>query len=214
MTKEYNIKAIVEDNDLKLLFDCDKEKNKQCNKKNCNEYCNHTTDSRYMKSKARQHNKRITDKELICSLKSKIEYYRHELDLIKKVHKEDKEYINKQNKLIKEYQKVFKDIVINNEDILRVKTPNQIRKLLGYDEVDNKNRDNSKVLDKQFEITINDEEYLIEYNSSKEINTIQLNAWLLKLINEKNMYKAVKDNEFKITNKTRKEFYEKRFVIS
>ena len=52
MAKEYNIKAIVDKEDLKLIFECDKEKNKQCNKKYCGT-CNHTTDTRYMKAKAR-----------------------------------------------------------------------------------------------------------------------------------------------------------------
>lgn len=202
MAKEYNIKAIIDNDDLRLLFDCDKEKNKQCNKKYCGT-CNHTTDARYMKAKARQHNKDISDKELICSLESEIEYYRYELDLIKKVHKEDKECINKQDKLIKEYQKTFKDIVINNEDILRVKTLSQIRKLLGYDEVDNKDRDNSKVLNKQFEITINNEKYLIKHNSNIEINLIELNAYLTKLVNEKDKISILKDNQFRIINITR-----------
>ena len=81
MAKEYNIKAIVDNDGLKLLFDCDKEKNKQCNKKYCGT-CNHTTDSRYMQAKARQHNKNITDKELICNLESEIEYYRNKLNKI------------------------------------------------------------------------------------------------------------------------------------
>lgn len=31
MAKEYNIKAIVDKEDLKLIFEYDKEKNKQCN---------------------------------------------------------------------------------------------------------------------------------------------------------------------------------------
>lgn len=81
MAKEYNIKAIVDKEDLKLIFECDKEKNKQCSKRHCGA-CNHTTDARYMKAKARQHNKDITDKELICNLESEIEYYRNKLQQI------------------------------------------------------------------------------------------------------------------------------------
>lgn len=94
MAKEYNIKAIVDKDELKLLFECDKEKNKQCNKKYCGgDACNHTTDSRYMKAKARQHNKDITDEELICNLESEIEYYRNKLKQIYK----DMILINKPN---------------------------------------------------------------------------------------------------------------------
>lgn len=123
MAKVYNIKAIVENDDLKLLFECDREKNIECNKKHC-DTCSHTTNARYIKA----------------------------------------------------------------------------------------NESKEKMLDKRFEMTINNEEYLIEYNSNKEINTIQLNAWLVKLINEKDMYKVVKDNEFKIT-KSKKTFYGKEFAI-
>lgn len=80
--KEYNIKLLVDNDKAEFLFDCDKEKNKQCNKKNCNIYCNHTTDSRYMKAKARQHNSNITDQEIIINLEKEIEYYRNKLQRI------------------------------------------------------------------------------------------------------------------------------------
>lgn len=59
------------------------------------------------------------------------------------------------------------------------------------------------VFDNRFEITINDEEYLIEYNNDKEINTIELNAQLAKLINEKDKIYILKYNEFRILNRTR-----------
>lgn len=62
---------------------------------------------------------------------------------------------------------------------------------------------NRKVFNKQFEITINDEEYLIKYNDDRKINTIMLNACLIKLVNEKDKTYIIKDNEFKIINKTR-----------
>ena len=62
---------------------------------------------------------------------------------------------------------------------------------------------NKRVFNKQFEITINDEEYLINYNDDKETNTIMLNAYLIKLVNEKDKTYIIKDNEFKIVNKTR-----------
>lgn len=132
--KEYNIKAIVDKDEMKLIFECDKEKNKQCKGYgNCRE-CNYTTNSQYMKAKARQFNKNITDKEIIINLENEIDYYRHEMDLLKKVHKENRYCINKQDELIKEYQEVLKEIAINGKDIFDIRTPNQLRKLFGLKE--------------------------------------------------------------------------------
>lgn len=132
--KEYNIKAIVDKDEMKLIFECDKEKNKQCKGYgNCRE-CNYTTNSRYMKAKARQFNKNITDKEIIINLENEIDYYRHEMDLLKKVHEENRYCINKQDELIKEYQEVLKEIAINGKDIFDIRTPNQLRKLFGLKE--------------------------------------------------------------------------------
>lgn len=195
--KEYNIKAITDNDELKIIFECDKDNNEECNKKNCNEYCNHTTNSKYMK--ARQRNKKLTDKELVVSLENEIEYYRHELDLLKKVHRENIECINEQDELIKEYQEVFKEIVFDGKDILNIKTPNQIRKLLGYNPI--KTKESNECLDKEFEITINNEDYLIKYNSNT--NAIELNTYLTKIVNENKIFKIDKYNEFKIINKTR-----------
>ena len=198
--KQYNIKAITNNDELKLIFECDKLKNIKCDKKHCgDEECNHTTDSRYMKAKARQRNQNITDKEIICNLESEIEYYRHELNLLRDVHRENVECINKQDKLIKEYQNLFKEILIDEKEIFNTRTPNQIRELLRFNAVNNKH--NSKLLDKQFEITINDEEYIIKYNSNTD--TIILNTYLTKLINEQDKKAIYKDKEFKIINKTR-----------
>lgn len=195
--KEYNIKAITDNDELKIIFECDKDNNEECNKKNCNEYCNHTTNSKYMK--ARQRNKKLTDKELVVSLENEIEYYRHELDLLKKVHRENIECINEQDELIKEYQEVFKEIVFDGKDILNIKTPNQIRKLLEYNPI--KTKESNECLDKEFEITINNEDYLIKYNSNT--NAIELNTYLTKIVNENKIFKIDKYNEFKIINKTR-----------
>lgn len=200
--KEYNTKIIVDNDNLKIAFECDKERNNECKKTNC-DICNYTTNSKYIKARARQRNKDITDSELICNLENEIEYYRHEIELLTNIHRENVECINKQDELIKEYQKTFKAIIINNEDILRTRTPNQIRKMLGYDEIDNKNRNNSKVLDEQFEITINNEDYIIEYNGNREINLIELNVYITKLINEKDKIIICKDNQFRIINTTR-----------
>lgn len=132
--KEYNAKIIVDNDKLNLIFECDKEKNKECKKNNC-DICNHTTDSRYMKAKDRQHNKTITDKQIIINLEKEIEYYRNKIELLEKVREENIRYINKQNELIKEYQETFREVIINKIDILNSRTPNQIRMLLGLDEV-------------------------------------------------------------------------------
>lgn len=115
--KEYNAKIIVNNDELKILFECDKEKNINCKGNgNCRE-CNYTTNVKYAKAKSRQ----------------------------------------------------------------------------------------EKLFDKEFEMIINDEEYLIKYNSNREINTIMLNASLIKLVNEHDKIAVSKDNEFRIINKTRNE---------
>lgn len=97
--KEYDIKLLVDKDKATFIFDCDKDRNQKCNRKNCNEYCNHTTDSRYMKAKARQRNNNITDQEIIINLEKEIEYYRNKLQHIQK----DMILINKP-KDIEEYE--------------------------------------------------------------------------------------------------------------
>ena len=87
-----------------------------------------------MKAKARQFNKNITDKEIIINLENEIDYYRHKMDLLKKVHEENRYCINKQDELIKEYQEVLKEIAINGKDIFDIRTSNQLRKLFGLKE--------------------------------------------------------------------------------
>ena len=53
--KEYNAKIIVNNDELKIMYECDREKNKDCKGYgNCGP-CNHTTDTR--KIKARKANK-------------------------------------------------------------------------------------------------------------------------------------------------------------
>lgn len=104
--KEYNIKLLVHNDKAEFLFDCDKEKNTKCNKKNCNEYCNYTTDPRYVKARERQHNNNITDQEIIINLEKEIEYYRSKLQHIQ----EDMILANKPEDTIKfEMTKVYAD---------------------------------------------------------------------------------------------------------
>lgn len=49
MIKEYEAKIIEEDGMLRdILYKCDKQKNVECNKRNCGgEFCNYTKDKRY-----------------------------------------------------------------------------------------------------------------------------------------------------------------------
>jgi len=88
---------------------------------------------------------------------------------------------------------------INKKDIFNTKTPNQIRRLLGYDSIESK--ESNECLDKEFEITINNEDYLIKYNSNT--NAVVLNTYLTKIVNENKTFKVCKYKEFKIINKTR-----------
>lgn len=49
--KEYNVKIIADNDELKMAFECDKEKNINCKGNgNCRE-CNYTTDAKYMKAR-------------------------------------------------------------------------------------------------------------------------------------------------------------------
>lgn len=61
--------------------------------------------------------------------------------------------------------------------------------------------ENKKELDKELEISINNEDYLIKYN--KDTDAVILNACLTRLVNEKTLKAVHKDNEFKIYNLTR-----------
>lgn len=49
MIREYEAKIIEEDGMLRdILYKCDKQKNVECNKRNCGgEFCNYTKDKRY-----------------------------------------------------------------------------------------------------------------------------------------------------------------------
>ncbi len=105
--KEYNARIIVDNDNLKLMFECDKEQNINCKGYgNCRE-CNYTTNSRHMKAK------HITDKEVIKSLESEIDYYRHKIDLLEKIREENRQVIKDNDRLIKEYQDTLNSIIDN-----------------------------------------------------------------------------------------------------
>ena len=61
---------------------------------------------------------------------NEIEYYKYEIERLKKIHKEGAEIIREQDKLLQEYQDTIIRIAIKHEDIFSFKTPNQIRKLI------------------------------------------------------------------------------------
>lgn len=99
-------------------------------------------------------------------------------------------------------QKKTKGRCVTNKDVI----VDQEREIEYYRDKIKKLEDiihNRKIFNKQFEITINDEEYSISYNDGKETNTIMLNTYLIKLVNEKDKIHIIKDNEFEIVNKTR-----------
>lgn len=165
---------------------------------------------KYLKAKKRiiktSGNKNITDALIIEKLEDEIDYYRNKIEKLEQVREENRQAAKKDYEKIKEYQEILKKVIIGGEDIFTFKTPNQIRKLLGYETLDNKEE---KDLDKQFEITIDNEEYLIKYN--KDVEVTELNAYIIKLVNEPETNIIYKDNEFKIINKTRCEKQEKIF---
>lgn len=123
--KEYNAKIIVNNDELKIAFECDKEKNKECKGyRNCRE-CNYTTNTRYMKAKYRQIKSDINDKELVTNSDSEIEYYRDKIRLLENA-------VKNKNKWLKEYQDILRSIIIKQEDIFKLKSINEVRILLGY----------------------------------------------------------------------------------
>ena len=54
--KKYNAEILVDGDNFDIIFECDKERNKECKKNNCG-YCNHTTDTRYAKENNSEYNK-------------------------------------------------------------------------------------------------------------------------------------------------------------
>lgn len=104
-------------------------------------------------------------------------------------------------------QKKIKGRCVTNKDVI----VDQEKEIMYYREKIRKMMDslkNKKELDKEFEIKIKDEDYIIKYNS--DADKVMLNTYLVKLVNEKDIYGISKDNEFKIVNKTR---YNKRMTI-
>ena len=69
MIKEYEAKIIEEDGMLKdILYKCDKQKNVECNKRNCGgEFCNYTKDKRYAIDFAKGKDIEVTETKVYVS---------------------------------------------------------------------------------------------------------------------------------------------------
>lgn len=81
--KEYNAKMIVNNDELKIMYECDREKNKDCKGyANCGP-CNHTTDTR--KIKARKANKFIEDNKIEIEINLEAEKAIEKLEQIKQL---------------------------------------------------------------------------------------------------------------------------------
>lgn len=89
----------------------------------------------------------------------------------------DKDIIVEQEKEIMYYRKKIQNIIEKNKTV----------QIVNYDNI--------------FEISINNEQYIIRYNNNT--NIVELNIYLIKLINEKDKCLIMKDKEFKIINATR-----------
>ncbi len=87
-----------------------------------------------------------------------------------------------------------KDVIIDQEKEIRYYRE-KIQKLI--DIIENK-REN---FNKELEITIKSEEYLIQYNSDTDLVTLMI--YINKLILETDLNRIHKDGEFRIYNKTR-----------
>lgn len=84
--------------------------------------------SQYSKARRRFYNiyhRDISDKEIIQELCREIDYYRDKIELLTKVHRENVDCINKQDKMIEEYQEVLKKVEEGNDntdDIKEIET--------------------------------------------------------------------------------------------
>lgn len=73
----------------------------------------------------------------------------------------------------------------------------------------NKKTKNPKTLNIQIEL--NNEEYDIQYR--KETDPIMLNVYLIKIIEDKNIMRIEKTNEFNIKNLTRMQEYKRQMIM-
>ena len=96
----------------------------------------------------------------------------------------DKDIIIDQEKEIMYYRKTIEQL---KEETKTFKEDNKLPKLSEYENV--------------VEIRIKNEDYIIKYN--KDIDTVLLSVYFIKLVNDEEVIRIDKKNEFDITNITR-----------
>ena len=112
----------------------------------------------------------------------------------------------------KRYQRTYlgkcfsdKDIIIKQEEEIkhyRERINKFLDKSLGIE-------NSTNCLNKELEININNEDYLIKYNNSTDI--VKLMMYVNKLINDSDIRMICSNEEFKIYNKTRIQREESKF---
>ena len=95
-------------------------------------------------------------------------------------------------------QNKIKGRSVRNKDVII----EQEKEIEYYREKIKKLTNNKKdIFDKELEVTIESEDYLIQYN--KDTDLVTLIMYINKLIIEKNLNRIYKDGEFRIYSKTR-----------
>lgn len=111
----------------------------------------------------------------------------------KKRNASDKDIIIDQEKEIMYYRKTIEQL---KEEIKTFKEDNKLSKLSEYENV--------------VEIRIKNEDYIIKYN--KDIDIVLLSVYFIKLVNDEEVIRIDKKNEFDITNITRQKQHELNFI--
>lgn len=104
-----------------------------------------------------------------------------------------------------------KDIIIDQEKEIMYyrKTIEQLKEKTKIFEEDN---ELPKPYEKVAEICIKKEDYIIKYN--RDIDIVLLSVHFIKLVNDKEIIRIGKMNEFDITNITRQKIYEQEHNIN
>lgn len=113
----------------------------------------------------------------------------------KKRNASDKDIIIDQEKEIMYYRKTIEQL---KEETKTFKEDNKLPKLCEYENV--------------VEICIKNEDYIIKYN--RDIDTVLLSVYFIKLVNDKEAIRINKKNEFDITNITRQKLYEQKHNLN
>ena len=111
----------------------------------------------------------------------------------KKRNASDKDIIIDQEKEIMYYRKTIEQL---KEETKTFKENNKLSKLCEYENV--------------VEVRIKNEDYIIKYN--RDIDTVLLSVYFIRLVNDKEVIRIDKKNEFDITNITRLKQHELKFI--